>query len=39
MSIQVWKYNKCHKIYLSGPLDDFLFYVILTISVTYGRKQ
>ena len=39
MSIQVWKYNKCHKIYLSGPLDGFLFYVILTISATYGRKQ
>ena len=24
MSIQVWLYNKCHKIYLSSPLDDFL---------------
>ena len=32
-------YNKCHKIYLSGPFGDFLFYAILTISVTYGREQ
>ena len=31
--------NKCHKINLGGPFDDFLFYVILTISVTYGREQ
>ena len=31
-------YDKYHKIYLSGPFHDFLFYVILTISVTCERE-
>ena len=31
-SIEVWLYNKCHKINLSSPFEDFLFYIILTIS-------
>ena len=30
-SIDVWLYYKCHKIYLSGPLEIFSLYVILTI--------
>ena len=29
-SIEVWLYNKCHKINLSGPFGPVLFYVILT---------
>ena len=29
---EVWLHNKCHKIYLSGPLGIFCLYVILTIS-------
>ena len=28
----IWLYNKCHKIYLSGPFGSFCLYVILTIS-------
>ena len=31
-SVEVWLHNKCHKIYLSGPLRMFCLYVILTIS-------
>ena len=31
-SIEVRLHNKCHKIYLSGPLEIFYLYVILTIS-------
>ena len=36
-SVEVWLHNKCHKIYLSGPLGIFCLYVILTIS--YLRAQ
>ena len=36
-SMEVWLYNKCHKIYLSGPFRIFCLYVILTIS--YLRAQ
>ena len=36
-SVEVWLHNKCHKIYLSGPLGMFCLYVILTIS--YLRAQ
>ena len=30
-SIKRWLYNGCRKVNLSGPLGNFLFYVILTI--------
>ena len=36
-SVEVWLHNKCHKIYVSGPLEMFCLYVILTIS--YLRAQ
>ena len=35
-SIEPWLYNGCCKVNLSGPLGNFLFYVILTISYLWA---
>ena len=35
--IEVWLYNKCHKIYLSGPFGVFCLYIFLNIS--YLRER
>ena len=36
-SIEVWLYNKCHKIYLSGPFGVFCLYIFLNISYLQER--
>ena len=36
-SVEIWLHSKSHKIYLSGPLQMFYLYVILTIA--YLRAQ
>ena len=38
-SVEVWLHNKCHKIYLRGPLGMFCLYVILTISCLRAQTK
>ena len=38
-SFEVWLDNNCHKINLRGPFEDFLFYVILTISYLKAKRH